>query len=92
MVDGKDGLISHWLYSTDLFDKSTILRMANNFITLLANALNQPEARLSALEILSEQEKQQRDQDKKQHKKSQMKKLLTSEPKAVTLPRDGNNG
>jgi amino acid adenylation domain-containing protein len=86
MVDGEDGLIGYWLYSTDLFDEKTILRMAAHFENLLGNAVAQPETRLRALEILSDDEKQQRDTDKQQKKQSQLKKLLTSEPKAVSIP------
>ena len=86
MVDGDDGLIGYWLYSTDLFDENTILRMAAHFENLLGNAVAQPDTRLRALEMLSEEEKQQRDADKQTKKQSQMKKLLNSEPKAVSIP------
>ena len=90
MVEGETGLSGSWLYSTDLFDRSTILRMAGHFETFLRNALADPDARLSALEIMSEEEKQQRGAEKKQRKQSQLKKLLAVEPKAVVLP--GNDG
>jgi non-ribosomal peptide synthetase component F len=90
MVDGEDGLIGYWLYSTDLFDEKTILRMAGHFENLLGNAVAQPDTRLRSLEILSEDEKQQRDADKQQKKQSQLKKLLTSEPKAVSIPEASN--
>ncbi len=85
MVDGDKELSSHWLYSTDLFDKTTIRRMADHFERLLASAIAQPDARLSALEMLSEEEKQQQDADKKLKKQSQLKKLITAAPKGVSL-------
>jgi amino acid adenylation domain-containing protein len=85
MVDGEDELVSHWLYSTDLFNKSTIQRMAKHFETLLTSAINQPDARLSMLEMLSYEEKQQQDANRKQKKQTQLKKLMTAEPKSVTF-------
>ena len=85
MVEGEDGLIGNWLYSTDLFEKATILRMASHFETLLRNVIAQPEARLSGLEIMSEKEKQQRDAEQKQRKQSRLNKLMTLEPTAINL-------
>jgi non-ribosomal peptide synthetase component F len=91
MTDTEAGLSGSWLYSTDLFDRETILRMASHFETFLRNALAAPDARLSAIELFSEEEKQQRGVEKKQRKQSQLKKLLTVEPKAVTLPHSGGD-
>ena len=85
MVEDEKGLIGSWLYSSDLFEKSTILRMAGHFETLLRNVVAQPQTRLSALEILSENEKQQRDTEQKQRKQSRLKQLMTLEPTAVNL-------
>jgi non-ribosomal peptide synthetase component F len=85
MVEDENGLIGNWLYSSDLFEKSTILRMAGHFETLLGNVVAHPQTRLSALEILSEIEKQQRDSDQQQRKQSRLKQLMTLEPTAVTL-------
>ncbi|MFD7137687.1 amino acid adenylation domain-containing protein [Streptomyces sp. NPDC059894] len=47
---GLDGTI---VYSTDLFDESTMVRLAGHFVTLLASAAETPGARLSALEMLT---------------------------------------
>jgi amino acid adenylation domain-containing protein len=43
-------------YSTDLFDAETISRMISHFLTLLENALEHPDRRLSALELMSVEE------------------------------------
>ena len=91
MVEDDTGLTGNWLYSTDLFERATILRMASHFETLLRSAVADPDARLSALEVLSEEEKRQRGAEKKQRKQSQLKKLMNVEPKAVSLPR-GDTG
>ena len=85
MVENDGRLTGNWLYSTDLFDRETILRMAGHFARLLQSAVAQPDARLSALEMLTEDEKHQRGSQTKERKQSQLKKLMTIEPKAVSL-------
>ncbi|MFJ6462105.1 amino acid adenylation domain-containing protein [Streptomyces sp. NPDC091387] len=51
---GLDGTI---VYSTDLFDEATMARLAGHFETLLGAAAHAPDARLSALEMLTAQER-----------------------------------
>jgi non-ribosomal peptide synthetase component F len=85
MVEEQQGYTGQWLYSTDLFERTTILRMAAHFEHLLRHAVSNPDTRLSALEMMSEEEKHQRGAEKKERKQSQLKKLMTLEPKAVSL-------
>jgi amino acid adenylation domain-containing protein len=57
-LSGDDG-IDGWIeYSTDLFDHSTVTRLAGWFLNLLATAA-EPERRLSELELLSTAERHQ---------------------------------
>jgi amino acid adenylation domain-containing protein len=52
--------ISGWLeYSSDLYDAGTIERMLTHFQLLLAGITSDPDARVSAFPILTEQERQQ---------------------------------
>ena len=74
-----------WLYSTELFQASTILKMAANFETLLRNAILRPEMRLSSLEIFTAEEKQRIENEKNERKQMQRKKLTSVEPKIVNL-------
>jgi non-ribosomal peptide synthetase component F len=85
MRDKGSDVTEDWLYSTELFDRSTIVRMAKHFENLLRHAVSQPEARLSALDMLSEEEKQQREKERTENKLSQRKKLISAAPKAVNL-------
>ena len=85
MVDGENGLSATWVYSTDLFEVNTIRRMAQNYETLLGNALAHPDARLSSIEIMSDEEKRQRGADRTERKKSQLQQLKSIKPKAVSL-------
>ncbi len=74
-----------WSYKTDLFDATTITRMAGHFETLLHSIVEQPEARLSNLEMLTEIEKRRQTMDKRERQESQIKKLRTARRKAVDL-------
>jgi amino acid adenylation domain-containing protein len=85
MRENAKGMFQDWLYSTELFDRSTILRMASHFENLLGQALSHPETRLSALEMRNAEEIQQMEKEKTERKQSQRKKLMAVEPKAVTL-------
>ena len=92
MRETSDGMVQDWLYSTELFERETILRLAGQFETLLRNAVPKPETRLGSLEILSEQEKRELEKEKDARKQSQRKKLMAVEPKAVKLAEGGSKG
>jgi len=78
-------MIAHWVYSTELFERTTILRMASHFEKLLRHAVTEPETRLTALQMLSDEEKQQREKERTERKQSRRSKLMSSAPKAVDL-------
>jgi amino acid adenylation domain-containing protein len=54
-----DGLRARFVYSTDLFDASTIDRMADHWLTLLQSAMDAPGARLCDLAMLQAEEERQ---------------------------------
>jgi amino acid adenylation domain-containing protein len=54
-----EGLKGAFGYATDLFDQTTIERMAGHFCTLLEAMVAAPERRLSELPLLAESERQQ---------------------------------
>ena len=85
MRETANGIFQDWLYSTELFDRGTILRMAAHFENLLGHAVMQPDTRLSALEMRNDEEIQQLEKEKSERKQSQRKKLMAVEPKSVTL-------
>jgi len=59
MEETAERLIARWNYSTDIFEASTIERLASRFSTLLASIVANPEAKLSEFEIRSEAERAQ---------------------------------
>ena len=54
-----DGLEGCWSYNSDLFDNSTIARMAGQFRTLLEGIVSDPEARLHEFPLLPAEEREQ---------------------------------
>jgi non-ribosomal peptide synthetase component F len=85
MGERNNELFGNWVYSTDLFDQSTILRMARHFETLLRSAMAQPDARLSELEMLSEEEQLQQVEEKTRRKQALSQKLKLTVPESVGL-------
>ncbi|MDR3388749.1 MAG: amino acid adenylation domain-containing protein, partial [Rudaea sp.] len=59
MFEHETGLAGWIEYATDLFDASTIDRFVNHYIHLLEQVVEDPQARLSELSILTEQERRQ---------------------------------
>ncbi|HEX7772326.1 MAG TPA: amino acid adenylation domain-containing protein, partial [Pyrinomonadaceae bacterium] len=59
LEESAGGLVGMWEYSTDLFDESTIRRMATHFQTLLEGVVSDPRRRLFDLPLLPESERQQ---------------------------------
>ena len=57
----EQGLFGVWEYNTDLFDQGSIVRLSNNFATLLNRIATHPESKLSELKIILNEI------DKKQH-------------------------
>ena len=49
-----DALAGQWEYSTALFERRTLERMAGHLCRLLEEAVRQPDAQLSRLPMLSE--------------------------------------
>ncbi|MFB2837774.1 amino acid adenylation domain-containing protein, partial [Floridanema evergladense] len=59
MQNTTNGLVGLWEYNTDLFDDSTIERMMDHFLTLLAAIVADPQTPISQLPILTAAEQQQ---------------------------------
>src|SRR5581483_8911874 len=59
LVEGPEGLRSRFEYRTDLFDETTIARMAGHWQTLLQGIVTNPVQRLSELPLLTERERHQ---------------------------------
>ncbi len=87
MEDAED-MLDTWTYRTELFDEATIRQMHQRFITLLENIVAQPDARLSSLEMLTEDEKRQQIAKEQQRAKSKYEKFVDAKPKTLSPSRD----
>ncbi|MCF4968894.1 non-ribosomal peptide synthetase [Nostoc sp. CMAA1605] len=58
MQNTANGLVGVWEYNTDLFDHSTIERMISHFVTVLEAVVNNPQAPIDQLPILTTVEQQ----------------------------------
>jgi acyl transferase domain-containing protein len=83
--DSTNGIVIMAEYKTDLFDRKTIAGMLRQFETLLRSIVAQPESRLSALEIMSEIEKQQQLIEQSERAEDRRRRFLNTNPKAFTL-------
>jgi amino acid adenylation domain-containing protein len=90
MAEQVEGLIGYWVYSTELFERTTIQRMMRHYTTLLQSAITQPEARLSVLAMQSPEEIERQEADKHQRKQAQSKKLKATTPAPVSLSSGGD--
>ncbi len=59
LAEVRGALVSTWIYSTDLFDRATVERLAGQLVTLLAAAAADPDRRLGDLPLLSPAERHQ---------------------------------
>lgn len=82
----EQGLLANWHYNTDLFDTSTIVRMSQHFETLLNSIVVQPDARIDALEMLTEAEKKKQAIAEVKQEENKLKKFKNFKPKPVRLP------
>ena len=78
--NGVGGMVE---YKTDLFDRETIVKMLGHFATLLGSIVAQPDTRLSALEMLTEAEKQQQLIAEAQRAEAHHHRFLNVKPKAL---------
>jgi hypothetical protein len=88
ITEGAETMKAAWVYSADLFEEETIIRLHSQFETLLSNVVASPNARLDELEILSEAEKAQRAVRRSIREESNYSKFKSVKPKAVILPEE----
>lgn len=58
LAEVEGGLLGHFEYNTDLFDKESIERLSQNFIRLISALTNNPDSNVCEIEYLDEREQQ----------------------------------
>jgi len=86
--DSSNGIVIMAEYKTDLFDRETIVGMLRQFEALLGSIVAEPEARLSALEIMSESEKEQHIIEQSERAENRRRRFVNTNPKAFTIAQD----
>ena len=75
-------------YKTDLFDRETIVKMLGHFEMLLESIVNEPDARLSSLEMRTDAEKQQELTAQAERAAARHRKFINLKPQALTLTKN----
>ena len=88
LIETEDGISGTWNYSTDLFDASTIRRMSVHLERLLNIIVARPDARLSELDFLSTEEKEERAMQKREHKEANLRKFMNISPKPISVSQE----
>jgi len=86
ITEYQDELSGVWSYNTDLFEAATIKRMQGHFETILQNVLAQPDMLLSEIEMLTEDEKEQKIFQKRERLESNALVLRTIRRKGINMP------
>ncbi|HKG15723.1 MAG TPA: amino acid adenylation domain-containing protein [Pyrinomonadaceae bacterium] len=84
IVEEGDRLTGNWSYNTDIFEAARVRRMVAHFETLLRSVVAAPEARLSELSMLSEEERLELAARKKGREEANAKSLKAARRKAVS--------
>jgi amino acid adenylation domain-containing protein/non-ribosomal peptide synthase protein (TIGR01720 family)/FkbM family methyltransferase len=74
-----------WLYSTDLFEEATIVRVHGHFETLLASIVARPDTLIDELEMFSEAERAQQTTNRITREEYNYTRFKSMKPTAVTL-------
>jgi len=85
VIERNENIECLWVYSTELFDESTVNDMAAMLGTLLSDAAGNPDRRVSALQLYSEEQQRKLKEARQERKRSSKEKLMSAGLKAVRL-------
>jgi amino acid adenylation domain-containing protein len=83
--EGAGAMEVRWIYSTDLFEEETIIRMHGHFETLLSSIVARPDAPLDELEMFSDAERAQQATSRAAREESNYSRFKSVKPKAIPL-------
>jgi amino acid adenylation domain-containing protein len=85
LSESDDGLAGLWLYNPDLFESSSIGKMAVHFERLLRAIVSDASARLDSYEFLTEEETRQQKMEKKERDETLSSRLRATRRRGVDL-------
>jgi len=85
IIEGSQTIEAGWVYSTDLFEEETIVRMHSHLETLLFSIVARPDAPLDELEMLSEAERSRQAINRTIREEHNYSRFKSVRPRTVTL-------
>jgi hypothetical protein len=80
-----DGIVAKWTYKTDLFDRSTIQRLANQYLALLENIAAAPDTRVNELALQTQAEIREQALEEQRRRETRMSSLVPGRRRARKL-------
>jgi amino acid adenylation domain-containing protein len=84
LIEGENGILGNLIYKKCLFDKHTIQHLSDHFKVLLEKMVQDPDIRMSSIELLTKQEKEQKRMDESKRMASGLSALKQIKPKPVS--------
>jgi non-ribosomal peptide synthetase component F len=85
MAEDQQGFVGYWVYATDVFERETVLRIGRQFERLVESAVCNPDMALALFDLLSEEEKRERQAASLKRKREQAKQLMFAKAEAVEI-------
>ena len=85
LTETEGGIEGVWQYNADLFAVEAIAQMSGHFLTLINSIVEQPDARINTLEMLTEKERERKTMKTQQQKEQKRQKFKKVKPKVVDL-------
>src|SRR6185312_6808661 len=82
------GITGGFNYNTDLFDTSTIKRLADHFKAIVEDIVANPDVRINAVEMLTKEEKEQRIMEQNKRQLSNFSKFKSVKPRSISLQQE----
>ncbi|HET9358456.1 MAG TPA: amino acid adenylation domain-containing protein, partial [Vicinamibacterales bacterium] len=79
------GLVTKWTYKTDLFDRGTIQRMANQYVALLEHIAAAPDTRVNELALQTQAEMRDQALEEQRRREARMSSLVPGRRRARKL-------
>jgi non-ribosomal peptide synthetase component F len=80
------GIVTKWTYKTDLFDRGTIQRLANQYLALLENIASAPDTRVNELALQTQAEVRDQALEEQRRREARMSSLVPGRRRARKLP------
>lgn len=88
ITEEQEAMWASWVYSADLFEEATIIRMQGHFETLLSSIVDRPDAPIDELEIRTESERSQQSINLAARRELNYSRFKSVKPRSIPLSKD----